>query len=107
MNPQGGNAAGYVGAQNRVGNVNLGQARPAPTAQTMCMANLSSADPVTDKARPSYDSDILSEVPDHDHYQDAACAHHEEHVMHNSVQLDHVVDSHADYTSDNNMIPYD
>nr|GEU39937.1 integrase, catalytic region, zinc finger, CCHC-type, peptidase aspartic, catalytic [Tanacetum cinerariifolium] len=52
----------------------------APTAQTMFMANLSSADP------------------------DAACAHHEEHVMHDNVQLDHVVDSHADYTSDSNMI---
>nr|GFA95139.1 hypothetical protein [Tanacetum cinerariifolium] len=33
----------------------------APTAQTMFMANLSSADPVTDEAEPSYDSDILSE----------------------------------------------
>nr|GFC02884.1 hypothetical protein [Tanacetum cinerariifolium] len=33
----------------------------APTAQTMFMANLSSADPITDEARPSYDSDILSE----------------------------------------------
>nr|GFD16951.1 integrase, catalytic region, zinc finger, CCHC-type, peptidase aspartic, catalytic [Tanacetum cinerariifolium] len=33
----------------------------APTAQTMFMANLSSADPVTDEAGPSYDSDILSE----------------------------------------------
>nr|GEW57667.1 integrase, catalytic region, zinc finger, CCHC-type, peptidase aspartic, catalytic [Tanacetum cinerariifolium] len=33
----------------------------APTAQTMCMANLSSADPVYDEAGPSYDSDILSE----------------------------------------------
>nr|GEV48206.1 hypothetical protein [Tanacetum cinerariifolium] len=33
----------------------------APTAQTMFMANLSSADHVTDEARPSYDSDILSE----------------------------------------------
>nr|GEY28324.1 integrase, catalytic region, zinc finger, CCHC-type, peptidase aspartic, catalytic [Tanacetum cinerariifolium] len=33
----------------------------APTAQTMFMANLSSVDPVTDEARPSYDSDILSE----------------------------------------------
>nr|GEW39479.1 hypothetical protein [Tanacetum cinerariifolium] len=79
----------------------------APTAQTMFMANLSSADPVTDEAGPSYDSDILSEVPDHEHYQDAACAHHEGHVTHDSVQLDHVVDSHADYTSDSNMIPYD
>nr|GFA40123.1 DNA ligase 1-like [Tanacetum cinerariifolium] len=28
MNPQGGGAAGYGGAQNRVGNVNPGQARP-------------------------------------------------------------------------------
>nr|GFB69055.1 hypothetical protein [Tanacetum cinerariifolium] len=32
----------------------------APTAQTMFMANLSSTDPVTDEAGPSYDSDILS-----------------------------------------------
>nr|GEY57622.1 hypothetical protein [Tanacetum cinerariifolium] len=79
----------------------------ASTTQTMFMANLSSADPVTDEAEPSYDSDILSEVHDHDHCQDAACAHHEEHVMHDSVQLDHVVDSYADYTSDSNMIPYD
>nr|GEU37354.1 retrovirus-related Pol polyprotein from transposon TNT 1-94 [Tanacetum cinerariifolium] len=155
MNPQGGGAAGYGGAQNRVGNVNQGQARPvkcyncngaghiarnctqpkhplnskyykdkmllmqaqengvaldaeqllflagrpdnaydhdvdeqhvqdlalnvdnafqsndynafdsnvneALTAQTIFMANLSSADPVTDEARPSYDSNILSE----------------------------------------------
>nr|GEW17030.1 hypothetical protein [Tanacetum cinerariifolium] len=64
-------------------------------------------DPVMDEAGPLYDSDILSEVQDHDHYQDAVCAHHEEHVMHDNVQLNHVVDSHADYTSDGNMIPYD
>nr|GEX37854.1 hypothetical protein [Tanacetum cinerariifolium] len=172
MNPRGGSAAGYGGAQNIVGNVNPGQARPvkcyncngsrerssfgrraavvscrwtgqhfdddvdeqpvqdlalnvdnvfqaddcdafdsdvdeAPTAQTMFMANLSSADPVTDEARPSYDSDILSEVQDHDQYQDVVYAHHEEHAMHDSVQLDHVVDTHADYTSDSNMISYD
>nr|GFC42336.1 retrovirus-related Pol polyprotein from transposon TNT 1-94 [Tanacetum cinerariifolium] len=161
INPRGGNAAGYGGAQNRVRNVNPGQARPvkcyncngtryiarnctqpkrpqnseyykdkmllmqaqengvaldaeqllflaggldnafdddvdeqpvqdlalnvdnvfqaddcdefdsdvdeAPTAQTMFMANLSSADPVTDEAGPSYDSNILSEyVNDHE-----------------------------------------
>nr|GEU62338.1 hypothetical protein [Tanacetum cinerariifolium] len=155
MNPRGGSAAGYGGAQNRVRNVNLGQARPvkcynyngghdnafdddvdeqpvqdlalnvdnvfqadncdafdsdmdeAPTAQTMFMANLSSADHVTDEARPLYDSDILSEVQDHDQYHDVVCAHHEEHAMHDSVQLDHVVNSHADYTNDNNRIPYD
>ncbi|GJZ02000.1 hypothetical protein Tco_0519961 [Tanacetum coccineum] len=33
----------------------------APTAQTMFMANLSSAYPIYDEAGPSYDSDILSE----------------------------------------------
>nr|GFB16137.1 hypothetical protein [Tanacetum cinerariifolium] len=79
----------------------------APTAQTMFMANLSSAYPVYDEVGPSYDSDILYGVHDHDHYQDAVCEHHEEHAMHDNVQLNHVVDSHADYTSDSNMIPYD
>nr|GEV42323.1 integrase, catalytic region, zinc finger, CCHC-type, peptidase aspartic, catalytic [Tanacetum cinerariifolium] len=56
----------------------------APTAQTMFMANLSSTDPITDEAGSSYDSDILSKVQDHDHYQDVVCAHHEEHAMHDS-----------------------
>ncbi|GJW27796.1 hypothetical protein Tco_0044671 [Tanacetum coccineum] len=79
----------------------------APTAQTMFMANLSSADPVYDEAGPSYDSDILSEVQDHDHFQDAICEHHEEHGMQDDVQPSYVVDSHADYTSDSNMTPYD
>nr|GFA81438.1 retrovirus-related Pol polyprotein from transposon TNT 1-94 [Tanacetum cinerariifolium] len=79
----------------------------APTAQTMFVANLSSAYPVYDEAGLSYDSDILSEVHDHDHYQDVVCEHHEELEMHDNVQLNHVVDSHADYTSDSNMIPYD
>nr|GEV39092.1 retrovirus-related Pol polyprotein from transposon TNT 1-94 [Tanacetum cinerariifolium] len=49
----------------------------APTTQTMFMTNLSSADHVHDEASPSYDSDILSEVHDYDHYQDAVCEHHE------------------------------
>nr|GFD03876.1 retrovirus-related Pol polyprotein from transposon TNT 1-94 [Tanacetum cinerariifolium] len=74
---------------------------------TMFMANLSSADPVYDEAGPSYDSDILSKVHDHDHYQDAFCEHHEVQEMHDDVQLNYVVDSHADYTSDSNMILYD
>nr|GEZ90501.1 retrovirus-related Pol polyprotein from transposon TNT 1-94 [Tanacetum cinerariifolium] len=79
----------------------------APTAQTMFMANLSSAEPVNDEAKPSYDLDIISEVHDHDHYHDAVCEHHEEHAMHDNVKLNHVVDSHADYTSDSKMILYD
>ncbi|GJV06034.1 retrovirus-related pol polyprotein from transposon TNT 1-94 [Tanacetum coccineum] len=79
----------------------------APTAQTMFMANLSSADPVYDEASPSYDSNILSEVHDHDHYLDAVCEHREVHEMHDDVQPNYVVDSHADYTSDSNIIMYD
>nr|GEV04629.1 hypothetical protein [Tanacetum cinerariifolium] len=123
MNPWGGNAAGYGEAQNRVRNElalnvdNVFQAEDcdafdsdvdeAPTAQTMFMANLSSADPITDEAGPSYDSDILSEVHDHDYYLDDTCAYQEEHVMHDSVQLDHVVDPHADHACVSNMISYD
>ncbi|GJX92536.1 hypothetical protein Tco_0345862 [Tanacetum coccineum] len=79
----------------------------APTAHTMFMANLSSADLVCDEAGPSYDSDVLSKVHDQDLYQDAVCDHHEEHEMHDDVQPNHVVDSHADYTSNSNMTPYD
>nr|GEW94637.1 retrovirus-related Pol polyprotein from transposon TNT 1-94 [Tanacetum cinerariifolium] len=79
----------------------------APTAQTMFIANLSYVDPDTDEAGPLYDSDILSEVQDHNHYQDAICAHHKEHAMHDNVQLNYDVDSHADHTSDSNMISYD
>nr|GEU59801.1 hypothetical protein [Tanacetum cinerariifolium] len=44
---------------------------------------------------------------DHDHYQEAACAYHKEHIMHECVQLDHVVDSHDEYTSDGNIIMCD
>ncbi|GJZ88684.1 hypothetical protein Tco_0660466 [Tanacetum coccineum] len=54
----------------------------APTAQTMLsMANLSSADPVYDDAE-ARDIDVCTEP-------------------------NHIVDSHADYTSDSNMTPYD
>ncbi|GKD01290.1 hypothetical protein Tco_1171564, partial [Tanacetum coccineum] len=38
---------------------------------------------------------------------DAVCEHHDEQEMHDDVQLNYVVDSHADYTSNSNMIPYD
>ncbi|GJR56058.1 hypothetical protein Tco_1406579 [Tanacetum coccineum] len=72
----------------------------APTAQTMFMANLSSAYPVYDEAGPSYDSDILSKVYNHDHYQDAVCEHLEEHEMHDDYVKDNampVVQSNVSY----------
>ncbi|GKA08936.1 hypothetical protein Tco_0688267 [Tanacetum coccineum] len=65
------------------------------------------ADPVYDEPSPSYDSDILFEVHDHDNYQDAICEHHEVHEMHDDVQQNCIVDSDAEYTSDSNMILYD
>ncbi|GJR59472.1 hypothetical protein Tco_1501634 [Tanacetum coccineum] len=119
-NAQGGGAAGYGGALNRDLALNVDNVfqaddcdafdydvDEAPMAQTMFMANLSSADPIYDKVGSSYDSEILSEVHDHDHYQDAVCEHHEEHEIHDDVQPNYVVDSHVDYTNDSNMILYD
>nr|GFC76050.1 hypothetical protein [Tanacetum cinerariifolium] len=82
----------------------------SPSSSTSSFTQLpppraNSTDPITDEAGPSYDLDILSEVQDHDKYLDDTCAYHEEHVMPDSVQLDHGVDLHADYTSVSNMIP--
>ncbi|GJW85170.1 hypothetical protein Tco_0158315 [Tanacetum coccineum] len=98
-NAKGTGAAGYGGAHNRVKNAN-----PCQSRQIKCY---NCNDPIYDEASPSYDSDILSEVPDHDYYQDVVCEHHEAHEMHDDVQLNYVVDSHTDYASDNNMITYD
>ncbi|GKG60621.1 hypothetical protein Tco_0614183, partial [Tanacetum coccineum] len=66
----------------------------APTTQTMFMVNLSSADLVYDEASLFYDSDILSEVHDNNHYQDAVCKHLEVHEMHDDIQPNYGVDSH-------------
>ncbi|GJZ92637.1 hypothetical protein Tco_0664702 [Tanacetum coccineum] len=72
----------------------------APTAQTMFMANLSLVDLIYDEAGPSYDLDIISEVQDHDNYLDSVGEYHEVHERQDNVQLNYVVDSDAEYTSD-------
>nr|GEV87750.1 hypothetical protein [Tanacetum cinerariifolium] len=111
MNPRGGSAAGYGVAQNRVGNVNPSPARPSQARPVKCY-NCNDEQHIHDLALNvdnvfqaddcvAFDFDV-DEAPN-----DAACEHHEGHVTHDSVQLDHVVDSHADYTSDSNMILYD
>ncbi|GKC21805.1 hypothetical protein Tco_1023955 [Tanacetum coccineum] len=79
----------------------------APMAHIMFMANLSSADPIYDKAGPSYDLNILSEVQDHDNYIDSVSEYLEVHEMQNDVQPSYVVDSDAEYTSNSNIIPYE
>ncbi|GJX24240.1 integrase, catalytic region, zinc finger, CCHC-type containing protein [Tanacetum coccineum] len=60
----------------------------APTAQTMFMQ--------------IYHPQILFMMK-----PDAICEHYEVHEMHDDVQPNYDVDSHADYTSDSNIIPYD
>nr|GFC62243.1 retrovirus-related Pol polyprotein from transposon TNT 1-94 [Tanacetum cinerariifolium] len=162
MNPRGESAAGYEGAQNRVGNVNPGQARPGQARPVKCYNCNGTGHIVRNYTQPkrpqnseyykdkmllmqaqengvaldaeqllflagghdnAFDDDVdeqpvqdlalnvdnVFQANDCDAFDsdDAACAHHEEHVMHDSVQLDHDVDSHADYTSDSNMISYD
>ncbi|GKC63980.1 hypothetical protein Tco_1096578 [Tanacetum coccineum] len=104
-NARGAGAAGYGGAQNRVGNANpcqnskyfkdnmlLMQAQENGVAldeeQLLFIADL-----VYDEAGPSYDSDILPEVHDHDHYQDVACEHHEKHEMHDDDNAVPVIQS--------------
>nr|GEV96009.1 integrase, catalytic region, zinc finger, CCHC-type, peptidase aspartic, catalytic [Tanacetum cinerariifolium] len=111
-NAKGTCVAGNGGAQNRVRNADECDAfdsnvDEAPTAQTMFMANLSFADPVYNEVGLLYDLDIISEVHDHDNYQDAVCEHHEVHEMHDDVQPNYVVVLDGEYTGDSNMIPYD
>nr|GEZ03263.1 hypothetical protein [Tanacetum cinerariifolium] len=49
----------------------------------------------------AFDSDVDEATTD------VMCEPHDEHKMHDNVQLNHVVNSHADYMSNSYMIPYD
>ncbi|GJW09604.1 hypothetical protein Tco_1575431 [Tanacetum coccineum] len=79
----------------------------APTAQTMFMANLSSADPVYDEVGPSYDSNTLYEVQDHNNCLDNINESHKEHEIHNDVQPNNVVNTDTEYTSNSNIISFE
>nr|GEX40827.1 reverse transcriptase domain-containing protein [Tanacetum cinerariifolium] len=141
MNPWGGGAAGYGGAQNRVGNVNPGQARPVKCYNCNGAGHIARNCPQPKRPQNSkyykdkmllmqaqengvaldaeqllflaggrenaFDDDVDEQPVQDLELNDAVYAHHKEHAMHDSVQLDHVVKSHADYTSDSNIIPYD
>ncbi|GJV29774.1 retrovirus-related pol polyprotein from transposon TNT 1-94 [Tanacetum coccineum] len=98
-NARGAGAVGYGRAQNRVGNANPGQARQGNVDEEQSLFLAGGLDNAIDED--------VDEQPAHDHYQDAVCDHHEEHEMHDDVRPNHVVDSHADYTSDSNMTSYD
>ncbi|GJU66047.1 hypothetical protein Tco_1252306 [Tanacetum coccineum] len=98
-NPRGVGAAGNGGAQNRVGNANLGQAR-----QIKCYnCNVLDEEQLLFLAG-GHDTTVDEDV---DESPDAVCEHHDAHEMHHDVQPNCIVDSNADYTSDSNMIMYD
>ncbi|GJV10621.1 hypothetical protein Tco_1352162 [Tanacetum coccineum] len=60
----------------------------------------------TARSGPSYDSNTVMWVQDHDTFVDHMDEYHEVHEMQNDVQHNYVVDSDAEYTSDSNVIPY-
>ncbi|GKA35845.1 hypothetical protein Tco_0722336 [Tanacetum coccineum] len=64
-------------------------------------------DPIYDEVGTSYDSNIPSEVQDHDYYLDNVDEYHQVHEMQSNVQHNYVVNSYADYTNDSNIILYD
>nr|GEZ88339.1 hypothetical protein [Tanacetum cinerariifolium] len=95
-----------LGGQNNTFDNDVDKA-PAPTTQTMFMANLSSVDLIYDEASLSYDSDIQSKVQDHDNYLDSVDEYQEVHDMHYDGQQNYVVNSDAEYSSYSNIILYD
>nr|GFA17449.1 cold shock domain-containing protein 3-like [Tanacetum cinerariifolium] len=74
---------------------------------TMFMANRSYAAPVYDGACPSYDSDTLFDVQNHDNCLDDINKYHEELKMQNDVQPNDVVGSDTEYMSTSNIISYE
>ncbi|GJS25812.1 hypothetical protein Tco_0486432 [Tanacetum coccineum] len=129
-------AAGYEGAQNRVGNANPGQARQIKYYNcndgqdnvvdedvdeqlvldlALNVDNVFQADDCD-----AFDSDV-DEAPTAQTMfmanlspqilfmmkSDAICEHHEAHEMHHDVQPNCIVDSNTNYTSGSNMITYD
>nr|GEU84790.1 retrovirus-related Pol polyprotein from transposon TNT 1-94 [Tanacetum cinerariifolium] len=136
-NARGAGTTAYVGAQNRVGNANPGQARlfkcyncngMGHTARnftqpkrpqnlkyfkdTMLLMQAQENGVALDEEQLLFiadgqDNDVDEDVPDHENYQDVVCEHHKVHEMHDNVQPNYGVASHTNYANDSNMIPYD
>ncbi|GJR21805.1 hypothetical protein Tco_0970332 [Tanacetum coccineum] len=77
-----------------------------PTAQSIFMANLSSAEPANLQAGPS-NASILSEVHILENAIDHSVANQDEHEIHNEVQQVNVIDSTSDDIGNSNVIPYE
>ncbi|GJZ20212.1 integrase, catalytic region, zinc finger, CCHC-type containing protein [Tanacetum coccineum] len=77
-----------------------------PTAQTIFMANLSSAGSANPQAGPS-NASILSEVHTLENAIDHSVTNQNEHEIHNEVQQSNVIDSTSVHMGNNNIIPYE
>ncbi|GKA48036.1 retrovirus-related pol polyprotein from transposon TNT 1-94 [Tanacetum coccineum] len=77
-----------------------------PTAQSIFMANLSSAGPTNLQASSS-DASILSEVPDLENTNVASNNDQVEHEIHSEVQQSTVIDSNNADMGNSNVIPYE
>ncbi|GJT56923.1 retrovirus-related pol polyprotein from transposon TNT 1-94 [Tanacetum coccineum] len=77
-----------------------------PTAQSIFMANLSSAGPTNLQASSS-DASILSEVPDLENANVASNNDQVEHEIHSEVQQSTVIDSNNADMGNSNVIPYE
>ncbi|GJU86841.1 hypothetical protein Tco_1294387 [Tanacetum coccineum] len=77
-----------------------------PTAQSIFMANLSSAGPANLQAGPS-NASILSEVHDLENAIDPSDNHQVEHEIHDEVQQKNVIESTSADMGNSNVIPYE
>ncbi|GKA16754.1 retrovirus-related pol polyprotein from transposon TNT 1-94 [Tanacetum coccineum] len=77
-----------------------------PTAQTIFIANLSSAGSSNPQAGPS-NASILSEVHTLENAINHSVTNHDEHEIHNKVKQSNVIDSTSVYMGNNNVIPYE
>ncbi|GJT45519.1 hypothetical protein Tco_0954234 [Tanacetum coccineum] len=77
-----------------------------PTAQTIFMANLSSAGSANPQAGPS-NASILSEVHTLENSIDHSVTNQDEHEIHNEIQQSNVIYSTSVYIGNSNVIPYE
>nr|GEX02787.1 hypothetical protein [Tanacetum cinerariifolium] len=77
-----------------------------PTAQSICVANLSSAGPTNQQAGPS-NASIVYEVHDLENAIDSCDDNQDEHEIHNKVEQKNTIDSTRDHMGNSNVTPYE